>query len=302
MSPSDPGNFFKIRSESKARAAIFVSGSGTNAEKILNFWKENTENCYFEPVCIVTDRPGRCRAQELAENFGLKFVPEDIIEFYKSRGLPSISLATEQGRKVREDWTQSMYEKIQELNVDFGIFAGFIPLTNITDHFPCLNVHPGDLTYCDENGERILVGLHTIPIHAAFMEELDSLRSSVIVACAYEDSGAGMDEGIVLGISPEVPFDYLGKGRDYWKAQFENRGKEKPKGGWQDEYQNFLEQNQENLKVDGDWVVFPRVVNDFAAGRFAHIGEKLFYKSGVRWVSIEVIEYSKESKEIYFKS
>ena len=302
MSHSEPRNFFQIRSESKARTAIFVSGSGTNAEKILDFEKENGKKCFYEPVCIVTDRPGRCRADFLAKKYNLPLISEDINEFYQSKGLSGISLATEESRKVREDWTQVLYEKIAPLKVDFGIFAGFIPLTNITDHFPCLNVHPGDLTECDENGERILVGLHTIPIHKAFEEGFETLRSSVIVACAYEDSGAGMDEGIVLGISQEVPFDYKGKDREFWSKEYSSRTTQKPKGGWQDEYQNFLSFNQEKLKVKGDWVVFPQVVNDFAAGRFAHVAEKLFYKSGKAWLPVEVIEYFEGSKEIYFKS
>ena len=285
-----------------ARAAIFVSGSGTNAEKLLEFWQENSSSCYFEPVCIVTDRPGRCQAEEISKKYNLPLIAEDIIEYYRSKGLPSISLATEEGRKVRAEWTDSLYIKIKELNVDFGIFAGFIPLTNITDHFPCLNVHPGDLTVCDEKGRRVLVGLHTVPIQKAFENGFDYMRSSVIVACAYEGRGVGMDEGIVVGISKEVPFDYMGKDEEFWMNEFKNRPNEKPKGGWKDSFQEFLTYNQEQLKIHGDWVVFPQVVNDFAAGKYAHVGEKLFYKGGAQWLPVSIIEYKKDKKEIFFRS
>ncbi|MCM8529038.1 MAG: hypothetical protein NE327_21120 [Lentisphaeraceae bacterium] len=302
MSPREPRNFIKFSSDSTARAAIFVSGSGTNAEKILDFWQDKSKNCSFEPVCIVTDRPGKCKAKEIAQKYKLPLIDEDINQFYKSKGLSSISLATEEGRKVREEWTESLYTKIKSLNVDFGIFAGFIPLTNITDHFPCLNVHPGDLTVCDENGDRVLVGLHTIPVHKAFEAGYDCMRSSVIVACAYEDGGDGMDEGIVVGISQEVPFDYLGKDEDYWLAEFKKRPSKKPTGGWKDKYQEFLSHNQEKLKISGDWVVFPQVVNDFAAGKYAHFGQDLFYKSGSKWLPVSIIEYTKDKKEIFFRS
>lgn len=302
MSHREPRNFFKLSPDRKAKAAIFVSGSGTNAEKVLDFWKEKSSDCFYEPVCIITDRPGRCKAEEIANAYGVPFIAEDINEFYKSRGLDNTSLATEAGRKTREEWTQALYKKISGFEIDFGIFAGFIPLTNITDHFPCLNVHPGDLTVCSENGERVLVGLHTIPIHKAFKEGFDTMRSSVIVACAYEESGSGMDEGIVVGISEDVSFDYLGKDRNYWEGLFEKRPKQKPVGGWDDECQKFLRHNQEHLKINGDWVVFPQVINDFAAGRFSHVAEKLFYKSGKSWLPVEVIEYSEKRKEIFFKA
>ena len=301
MSPTEPRNFFKFSSESRARIAIFVSGSGTNAEKILDFWQQN-DPCHYEPVCIVTDRPDRCRAEEIAKKYGLQLVAVDINDFYKSKGLTGISLATEEGRKTREEWTSALYEKIKPLNVDFGVFAGFIPLTNITDHFPCLNVHPGDLTVCEENGERILVGLHTVPVQKAFEMGLGFLRSSVIVACAYEDKGAGMDEGILVGISQEVAIDYLGKSEEYWLQELSKRPELKPKGGWKDAFQDFLSQNQNKLKEHGDWIVFPQVVNDFAAGKFSHSGAELFYKSGKKWLPVEIIEYQKNSKEIYFRS
>lgn len=302
MIPTEPRNFFKFSSDSSARAAIFVSGSGTNAEKILDFWLENKAACSFTPVCIVTDRPGRCRANELSEIYNLPLIAEDINEFYKTKGLKSISLATEQGRQVREDWTETLYSRIKPLNVDFGIFAGFIPLTNITDHFPCLNVHPGDLTVCDENGERVFVGLHTIPVHKAFISGSEYMRSSVIIACAYEEEGSGMDEGIVVGVSQEVAFDYMGKSEEYWLEEFKKRSGSKPEGGWKDDYQQFLSNNQEKLKIHGDWVVFPQVVNDFAAGCFAHISDKLFYKSGSKWLPVNIIEYTKGKKEIFFRS
>ena len=64
----------------------------------------------------------------------------------KNRGLKSISLATHEGRKARELWTAELIKKLRGFPLEFAIFAGFIPLCNITEKIPCLNVHPGDLT------------------------------------------------------------------------------------------------------------------------------------------------------------
>lgn len=302
MSSSEPKFFFETKAAKTAKTAIFVSGSGTNAEKILEDWQRNKDSLAYTPVCIVTDRPERCRAGELADQFGVELVSLDIFEFYQESGLKSISLATEEGRILREEWTKALYGKLESFSIDFGIFAGFIPLCNITDYFPCLNVHPGDLTVVNEEGERVLVGLHTLPVHLAVQNDLDVMRSSVIVACAYEDEGDGMDEGHIIGISQEVEIDWLGKSREYFINLFVNRPAEKPESGWQDEYQSFLEKNQEKLKVSGDWVVFPKAVEDFARGFFAYKNDNLFYKSNKNWLPIQVIEYSSAGKEIYFKS
>ena len=302
MSALEPRSFFELESTKIARVAIFISGSGTNAEKILEDWQRNQSFHSYKPVCIVTDRPERCRAEEIATAFELDFIALDIFSYYSERGLRTTSLATEEGRKIREEWTATLYEKLEDYRIDFGVFAGFIPLCNITDHFPCLNVHPGDLTVCDENGERILVGLHTLPVHLAIQNDFETMRSSVIVACAYEEEGSGMDEGHIIGISPEVEINWLGKDRQYFLQLYNSRPSEKPEGGWRDEYQDFLEKNQEKLKVHGDWVVFPKAVADFSKGFFAYQKENLFYKSREKWLPIEVIEYSSAGKEIFLKS
>ena len=283
--------------QGKARASIFLSGSGTNARKILEFWKNNPENCYFEPSCIVTDRPERCAAADIAKEFELPLIALDIFEFYKKQGLKSISLATEAGRNTRELWTAKLIEKLADYPCEFGIFAGFVPLCNITDTLPCLNVHPGDLSVLDENNQRILTGLHTIPVEYAVLRNMESMRTTVIVASAYSDTGAGMDEGTIIGLSPEVVIDYQGKTAEQYQAILDQR-----QAKVKDELKLMAELNQENLKVDGDWTVFPPAVNDFARGIFG-LDEKhqLVLDSNGKWLALEYIAYYPNHKEIFFK-
>ena len=163
-----------------ARMAIFLSGSGSNAERILQQWQA-AEAPPFEVVTLVTDRPERSRAFEIGRAFDLPVIANDIREFYRSGGCTRVTLATAEGRSLREKWTDALRRQLADYRIDFGVFAGFIPLTNITGDFPCLNVHPGDLTYL-KGGERYLVGLHTVPIERAILEGLDHLRTSVIIA------------------------------------------------------------------------------------------------------------------------
>lgn len=246
------------------RVAIFLSGSGSNAIQILTKYQQETQP-KMKIVCLVTDLPEKSKAREIGQQFKLPVVENDIRKFYQERGATKVSLMTEEGRQLREEWTNQLRTLLQPYKIDFGIFAGFIPLCNITSDFPCLNVHPGDLTYL-KNGERYLVGLHTIPIERAILEGLTSLRSSVIIAEPYTGKGDDMDKGALIGLSPSVEIDFAGSSLEELKACFAQRPKVRPKGGYQDHLEEIATLNQERLKEGGDWVVFSPSAITFAMG------------------------------------
>ncbi len=198
--------FLKIATGCQARAAIFLSGSGSNAERILEKWQHAGTEAPFVPAVLFTDAPSRSRAGELGQQFGVPVEANDIREFYRARGETRMSIATPRGQQIREQWTDAVREQLAPYNLDFGILAGFIPLTNLTADMPCLNVHPGDLTYL-KDGQRYLVGLHTVPIERAILEGLRFLRSSIIIAQPYTGNGGEMDSGPILGISEPVDLD-----------------------------------------------------------------------------------------------
>ena len=54
LSQTEPKVFFKKQENSPSKTAIFLSGSCTNAEKILELWKTEADTCEFNPVCLVT--------------------------------------------------------------------------------------------------------------------------------------------------------------------------------------------------------------------------------------------------------
>ena len=266
------------------RAAIFLSGSGSNAEKVLEAKKS------WIAAVIVTDAPEKSRAAEIAERFELPLVSLSIREFYRDHGEKRVSLATENGRRIRELWTNELRKKIAPYNIDFGILAGFVPLSNITGDFPCLNVHPGDLTV-EREGHRIFAGLHAVPTEQAIIRGFRSIRSSVIVAQSYTGKGGEMDSGPVLGISPEMELDLKGYKADELVEIYQKRPAKKPVGGWKDALSKIASANQERLKEKGDWVVFPQVVNDFAAGRFAVENGELYFREGEKFSPTGTIEY-----------
>lgn len=275
-------------------AAIFMSGSGSNAVKMLQALN-GPDKGIWSVAALVTDRPVKSAARRIAAEFGLqdRLVELDIAEFYKECGETRVSLATPRGREIREEWTNTLRAKLAPFKPDFGILAGFVPLSNITGDFPCLNVHPGDLTY-ERDGRRLLVGLHTIPVELAIAEGLDSLRSSVIIAQPYTGSGSGeMDSGPVLGVSRQVEIDFQGQSRDSLLALMAARPQRRPPGGFGDELEKIASLNQDLLKERGDWTVLPPVVRAFAEGRFAvdAAGGLLWRDGQGRWQEVKTVEF-----------
>ena len=283
-----------------SRFALFMSGSGTNAERVIEHLASLAGKVSCEAAVIVTDAPETSRAAELGQTHGLPVIGHDIRAFYRSHGETRVSIATPRGQELRQVWTDQLRAKLADTAVDFGVFAGFVPLTNLTADFPCLNVHPGDLTY-HRDGNRYLVGLHTVPIERAILEGHGYLRTSVIQALPYTGKGDDMDNGPILGVSPKVEINLQGSSVEEMAACARLRPAKRPKGGYGDRLEELAKVNQERLKVGGDWVVLPRVVVDFGQGRFAlDQANQLHYRVGTAWHPVETISYTASQKEVIF--
>ena len=248
-------------------AAIFLSGSGTNAIALLRDIHNDPASPWRASV-LVTDKPETSRAREIAKEFSLPLVEHDIDAFYKAEGLDKVTIRTEEGMRIREKWTDVLREKLKGYTIDFGIHAGFTTLCNITNDYPCLNIHPGDLTVI-ENGVPLFAGLHIVPTETAILRGFSAIRSSVIVAVRVETGGAGMDEGPVLGVSDFLPLDLQGHTLEELQAVKDARAGKKPAEYKNDLLRQIATANVDRLKECGDWKVFPRVVRDFANGHFS---------------------------------
>jgi len=281
-----------LKSEKKPNVAIFLSGSGTNADNLLSTLKNYGD--LWTPSIIVTDAPKTSRAFEIAKKFNLKTIFLDIREFYKDRGEQRVSLKSENGRRIRDEWTNELRNLIKPFNIDFGLLAGFVPLSNITTDFPCLNVHPGDLTV-EKNNSRLLVGLHTIPVELAIINEYDYMRSSVIIAQNYTGKGGEMDTGPILGVSKKIPIDLKGHKIESLIDIYNSRPSKRPKGGYADILEELAKKNQELLKIYGDWTVFPAVVAQFASGGYAENNNNLFFRNNKNWEKIKTVEFAEQT-------
>ena len=294
-------NVFLKECKKTLQGAVFLSGSGTNAEKLLESCrKSGSSHKHWEACVIVTDRPKTSRAREIASKYGLPLVEAGIHDFYRSRGLEKVSLATEKARQVREEWTDLLREKLAPYRIDFGLLAGFVPLCNIVKDFPCLNVHPADLTY-EENGKRAFAGLHSVGVELAMLKGGGFLRSSVILVEPFTGAGGGMDAGHVLGVSGKVEALYEGHSVEELQEIFAHRKGPHLHGLHHDLLFTLAEKNQAMLKEKGDWVVYPAVTEDFAAGCFAEDDDKvlLFREDPCRaFQRIRTVEYSLSGRRV----
>lgn len=273
----------------RARCGLFLSGAGSNAERVIQYLRSLAEPpC--EVVVLVTDAPETSRAREIGRLYDLPVVGHDIRAFYAACGQARVSIATPEGRETRERWTDGLRALLAPYALDLAVFAGFVPLTNLTRDLPCLNVHPGDLTY-RKDGRRYLVGLHTIPIERAILEGLGELRSSVIQALPYS-AGEDMDSGPILGLSGPVLVDLQGAGLEELRREYAARPPQRPREGYGDRLERLAKAHQETLKVHGDWVVLPRVVAAVAAGRIGLDSQGgVCCRTGSGWLAVETVVY-----------
>ena len=272
---TEPKPFLLRGAARPRRAALFLSGRGSNAEALLLDLASRPAD--YAVSCLVTDSPERSRAKDLAERFGLPLVEHDLKAFYAAHGVSTTSLATQDGRRLRECWTAELRRKLAGYRIDFGIMAGFMTLCNIAEDFPCLNVHPGDLTQTDEAGRRIFAGLHCGPVERALCDPGQTcLRSSVILVRPFRGDGAAdMDTGYVLGVSEPVPMDRAGRTAEEWGGL---RARRTPGERVDDDLRALALKNIEKLKTDGDHVVLPAAVRAFAADRYAARDGRLFFQ------------------------
>lgn len=274
--------------EKPVPCVALMSGTGSNAEALLEYERTNPQ-CPYKITAIVTDAPETSRAAVIARNFDLPLVEHDIRKFYLANGEDSIKMDTPRRRELRDEWSEELYEKIMVYSPAFAFFAGFVPLSNIARHLPCLNVHPGDLTRCDENGRRLYTGLHVLPVERAILGGEKFLRSSVILVQPYTGNGQEeVDGGPIIGISAPLPVD-LGH---YSLSELEEFKKQRVPGTKvNDPLRTMAFEHIERLKTAGDHVVFPRAAAEFAAGAFSCDTKNLFYNGK----QVQSVVYSTDS-------
>ncbi len=236
------------------RVACFMSGSGTNARKIIE--RSQTYGASFKVELIFTDvkdgtlgRDGvkACRALDIAKEFGIEYECVDIMDFYKSRGQTS-----KRDLSLRPDFDRLVVDAIEGHNVDLIALAGYMSITTkpLLDRYEgrIVNVHPADLSLM-VGGERKYVGVNTV--RDAILGGEKVLRATTHIVREKVDHGEilVLSRPVEVRLPGGVTLERLRDDRELLKT--------------------VVEEHQDRLKREGDWEIYPLTVQMISEGRFA---------------------------------
>jgi len=236
------------------RVACFMSGSGTNAKKILERSRQpdkrySVELIFTDVKDATLDKEGHkaCKALDIAKEYGIAYECVDIIDFYASRGHSS-----KKDLSLRPEFDRLVVSAIEKYGIDLIALAGYMSITTkpLLDRYDgkIINVHPADLSVTLD-GERKYVGVHTVRDAILAGERL--IRSTTHVVREKVDNGE------ILVVSKPVPvilpvgvtLDRLREDKELLRV--------------------VVEEHQDLLKREGDWLIYPLTVQMIAEGRFA---------------------------------
>jgi phosphoribosylglycinamide formyltransferase 1 len=271
-------------SGSKMNIVCFVSGSGTNYREIV---AGNPGRSYL----VFTNRP-ECKGIAIAKANGHDTIVLSHLPYLKEAsrkyGLGRVPRNCPERVSYEQEISRLIEQKLGR-QPDLVCLAGYdqwFTDWTVERYYPrILNVHPGDTTLGYD-------GLHWIPAAKAILAGDKSIRSTLFVVDKGEDSGpvlvqsaplnivqtlegceAKGQKGLLQGLNQILTF-----ASTHGLNTYEEFGQ---KAG--PDVMNALKEIcsllQDELKVAGDWKIFPFAVNVIAAGR-VEIEDRRMYLDG----------------------
>jgi phosphoribosylglycinamide formyltransferase-1 len=267
------------------KIACFVSGSGTNYEKI--FRRDQTKK-YF----LFTNRP---------ECGGIRIAPENKIpplildsDHYFGEMLRSEKTARKGMERDSYDMAAcTLIEQTINGKPDLICLAGYdlwVGDWMVNRYYPTiLNVHPGDTT----KGYK---GLGWIPSALAILSGENQVRSTVFFVDRGDDTGPVLVQSKPVHVSQKEWESELFEIRDFAEKHntktiknFETAAKNEGKAFLSGNLKNISAKLQEILKQQGDWIIYPFAVHDLIAkgmveldGRTVYIDSRKMPEHGYR--------------------
>jgi len=237
------------------RVVGLMSGSGTNIRRIIRHQmrlESERGSSPFLVVALFTDRASS-QAAQIGKEYDLPVLSRDLEGFCSKRGVSRRDLG------AREEFDAQTVRALSPFGAQVAVYGGYMSIATrpLMEAFLGINVHPADLSIEAPDGTRRYTGDHAV--RDALVAGERTLRSSTHIVEPVVDGGR------LLMISPPVKV-LLEKGWDLNSR----------------EHLALAERlNQERLKQGGDWVVFPRTLEDLALGRFAMDREGRLYYDGI---------------------
>ncbi|MHA1310595.1 MAG: phosphoribosylglycinamide formyltransferase [Candidatus Helarchaeota archaeon] len=244
------------------RVAGFMSGSGTNIQKILEYQQKLGHNSPFELVFLFSNNPDpeKCKIREIANRYNLEYKINDLKKFYREKGLDDIS-----DLEVRKDYDLITLNFLKERDIDAVVLGGYMAIVTevIFKNFTTINVHPADLSIIDpQTHRRKYTGDHAVM--DAILAGEKELRSSVHIVTEKIDGGPIIliSKPLKVELPPNILLEDL--------KQPNNK----------DMLKKISDEHQNKLKQIGDWKIFPLALEYIARG-FIGFDEnfQLYYKN-----------------------
>ncbi|MEK6890178.1 MAG: formyltransferase family protein [Nanoarchaeota archaeon] len=234
------------------RTVAFMSGKGSNIVKLLDVQKAMNASggCPYEIVGLFSDTE-QSNARVIAGEFDLPVFVNDLEAF-----------CAKYERPVKDMETRALYDSItrrtlHHLDAHAIVLGGYMRKVTqpLLSHYTLINVHPADLSKVDAAGKRIYTGDKAVAKSLLAGER--ELRSTVHLV------NKDVDQGPILMISDSVNVQ-----EDVSAFGDEVFLKERA-----DHYQVLL-------KEKGDLVIFPKVLENIARGRYGLDIEGRLYFNG----------------------
>ena len=244
------------------RVAGFMSGSGTNLVKIIEWERRLAESEGAVPyrVALVFTDNAESKAPEIADQYGLELVMRDIMEFYRTRGHEN-----KRDLSLRPEFDRLTVETLAPYEIDAIALAGYMSIVTdpLLEAWPgrIVNVHPADLTVKDGTKRRY-VGDHSV--RDAIYAGERAVRSTTHVVRREVDYG----EILMLSAPVQVVLPQGWGPGDPGKPENADR------------LRSVADEHQDRLKEAGDWVIFPRTLEMMARGRYAFDEAGLLHVDG----------------------
>lgn len=271
-----------VKSGKRMSIVFFVSGSGTNYREVVT--RDPGHN-----YLLFTNRPG-CGGTVIARQFCHKVIELSHIPFLhearRKYGMNKVPRNCTERVRYEQD-AVSLIERELGGPMDLICLAGYDQWTTdwfVDKFYPhILNVHPGDTS-------RGYSGLYWVPSARAILAGDEDLRSTVFLVDMGEDSGPVILQSAPLNIAKTLKrledegeqgllkalqnITYFAKANDITDyIDFVNKaGPELCK-----KLEHVCIKLQDELKVFGDWEIYPYAVHDLiATGRVAIEDRQVF--------------------------
>jgi folate-dependent phosphoribosylglycinamide formyltransferase PurN len=258
--------------EVRIPAAILMSGTGSNARKILEYSPAGSRAPRYEIRVILSDNPDS-NYRRIAEEHGVAARLNDIYEFY-GVPRPGQGLSLEERRKLRDPDQRERFDlRSERLLAEFGVrlvaLAGYdwIVSSFLCRAYVVVNVHPGDLRVRDSSGRRRYIGLGWVPTAKAILNGERFVHSTTHLVTPELDGGpiARVSRPVAVSLPPGLRGESLfPEGMDP-REVLRQAVRQADEGSSADTLAARARKIQKRLKESGDWVEFPKTLDLVAA-------------------------------------